>query len=81
MNALDGPLSVRTKAALFAGCDIVLHCNGKMAEMVEVASEVKPLDGHALRRAEHALSHLVAPEEFDPAAGEARLTELLSMSA
>jgi len=81
MNALDGPLSVRTKAALFAGCDIVLHCNGKMAEMVEVASQVKPLDGHALRRAEHALSHLVAPEEFDPAAGEARLTELLSMSA
>ena len=81
MNALDGPLSVRTKAALFAGCDIVLHCNGKMAEMVEVASEVKPLDGHALRRADHALSHLITPEEFDPAAGEARLTELLSMSA
>jgi beta-N-acetylhexosaminidase len=81
MNALQGRLSVRTKASLFAGCDIVLHCNGKMDEMREVAGEVKPLEGNALRRAEHALSHLSVPDEFDPAAGEARLTELLSMSA
>ena len=81
MNALDGPLSVRTKAALFAGCDVVLHCNGKMDEMMEVASEVKPLEGQALRRAEHALSHLSAPQPFDPIAAEARLTELLSVSA
>ncbi len=81
MNALDGPLSVRTKAALFAGCDVVLHCNGKMDEMKEVASEVKPLDGQALRRADHALSYLSEPDEFDPAAAEARLTELLSVTA
>jgi beta-N-acetylhexosaminidase len=79
MNALDGPLSVRTKAALFAGCDVVLHCNGILDEMREVASEVKPLDGQAQRRAEHALSHLVAPDEFDPATAEARLTELLGV--
>jgi beta-N-acetylhexosaminidase len=79
MNALDGPLSVRTKAALFAGCDVVLHCNGILDEMREVASEVKPLDGQAQRRAEHALSHLVAPDEFDPATAEARLTELLGL--
>ena len=81
MNALDGPLSVRTKAALFAGCDIVLHCNGKMDEMKEVASEVKPLEGQALRHADHALVHLVEPDAFDPAAAEARLAELLSLSA
>jgi len=81
MKALDGPLSVRTKAALFAGCDIVLHCNGNLDEMKEVASELKPLDGQHLRRADHALSHLVAPEAFDPAAAEARLTELLSIGA
>lgn len=81
MNALDGPLSVRTKAALFAGCDVVLHCNGKLDEMREVALEVKPLEGPALKRAEHAMSHLVAPDEFDPAAAEARLTELLCVNA
>ena len=77
MNALDGPLSSRTKAALFAGCDVVLHCNAKMDEMKQVASEAKPLDGHALRRANLALSHLSEPDEFDPAAAEARLLELL----
>jgi beta-N-acetylhexosaminidase len=81
MKALDGPLSVRTKAALFAGCDIVLHCNGNLDEMKEVASELKPLDGQHLRRADHALSHLAAPDAFDPAAAEARLTELLSIGA
>src|SRR3984885_9082388 len=73
MKALDGPLSVRTKAALFAGCDVVLHCNGKMDEMREVASETKDLDGVALRRAEHALSHLSTPDAFDPVAAEAKL--------
>src|SRR6185437_1058545 len=50
MNALDGPLSVRTKAALFAGCDVVLHCNGKLEEMAEVAAEVKELEGASLKR-------------------------------
>ncbi len=77
MNALDGPLSVRTKAALFAGCDVVLHGNGRMEEMAEVASEVKPLEGLALRRAEHALSLLSPDDGFDPAAAEARLMELM----
>ena len=77
MNALDGTLCSRTKAALFAGCDIVLHCNGKMDEMREVASEVKVLDGQALRRADAALARLSPPDAFDPAAAEARLAELL----
>jgi beta-N-acetylhexosaminidase len=81
MNALDGPLPARTKAALFAGCDVVLHCNGKMEEMREVATEVKPLDGLVEKRAAHALSLLVTPEAFDPVAAEARLTELLGASA
>lgn len=76
MNALSGPLSVRAKAALFAGCDVVLHCNGKLEEMREVAEEAKPLDGVALRRAEHALSHLCAPVAFDPVAATARLNDL-----
>jgi beta-N-acetylhexosaminidase len=75
MNALSGPLSVRAKAALFAGCDVVLHCNGKIEEMREVAEEAKPLDGAALRRAQHALSHLTTPDSFDPVAANARLAE------
>lgn len=81
MKALDGPLSVRAKAALFAGCDLALHCNGDMDEMRDVASEVKNLEGAALKRSVHALSHLSAPSPFDPAAAEARLALLLGAGA
>jgi beta-N-acetylhexosaminidase len=81
MKALDGPLSVRAKSALFAGCDLVLHCNGDMDEMRDVASEVKELDGQALRRSEQALAHLSVPGLFDAAAAEARLTALLGAAA
>ncbi|HEY5346849.1 MAG TPA: beta-N-acetylhexosaminidase [Rhizomicrobium sp.] len=81
MKALDGPLSHRAKAALFAGCDLVLHCNGDMEEMQDVASEVKELEGQSLKRSEQALSHLSAPDDFDPAAAEARLAELLGADA
>ncbi|HEX2760050.1 MAG TPA: glycoside hydrolase family 3 N-terminal domain-containing protein, partial [Rhizomicrobium sp.] len=81
MKALDGPLSVRAKAALFAGCDLALHCNGDMDEMRDVASEVKNLEGAALKRSAQALSHLSAPSPFDPAAAEARLALLLGAGA
>jgi beta-N-acetylhexosaminidase len=77
MGALEGTLAARAKAALFAGCDIVLHCNGSLDEMREVASELKPIEGMVQRRADHALAHLSQPSEFDPAGAEARLTELL----
>ncbi|HLY04653.1 MAG TPA: beta-N-acetylhexosaminidase [Rhizomicrobium sp.] len=78
MGALKGPIAVRTKAALFAGCDLVLHCNGGMAEMIEVASEAKPLCDGWLKRCETALSHLNPPEPLDAEAGEARLAQLLN---
>jgi beta-N-acetylhexosaminidase len=78
MGALSGSLSARTRAALFAGCDIVLHCSGKMDEMKGVAAEAKPLEGLPLRRAEHALSHLSTPDAFDPTAAEGRLRALMA---
>jgi len=77
MNALSGPISVRAKAALFAGCDVVLHCNGKMEEMREVADEAKPLEGLPLKRAQSALAQLRPAEPFDPAAAQQRLAQLL----
>jgi beta-N-acetylhexosaminidase len=81
MKALDGPLNVRAKAALFAGCDVVLHCNGDMDEMKDVASEARQLEGPALRRASHALSLLVTPPAFDAEAAQARLDTLLGGAA
>ena len=77
MQALEGPLSARTKAALFAGCDIALHCNGKMDEMIGVAKEAKELAGESLARANAALAHLREPAPLDVAAAEARLREML----
>ena len=80
MQALDGPLDVRARAALFAGCDVVLHCNGKMDEMKLVASETKILEGLSLKRAEAALAHLIQPDVFDPRAAETRLAQLLAVA-
>jgi beta-N-acetylhexosaminidase len=81
MNALSGTLAQRAKASLLAGCDVVLHCNGKMDEMKEVATESKPLDGDALKRAEAALARLSPPDAFDAQAGTNRLNELLGKAA
>ncbi|MFZ2469824.1 MAG: glycoside hydrolase family 3 N-terminal domain-containing protein, partial [Parvibaculum sedimenti] len=81
MQALAGTLAERTRASLAAGCDIVLHCNGKMDEMQAVALEVPSLAGKALARSDAALARLVSPEPFDESAGVARLAELMSMVA
>jgi beta-N-acetylhexosaminidase len=56
MGALSGSLSERTGAAIAAGCDVVLHCNGKMPEMRAVAAAVPVLAGEAARRAAAALA-------------------------
>lgn len=41
MHALRGPVGARAVAALDAGCDIILHCNGNMDEMREICSGVE----------------------------------------
>jgi beta-N-acetylhexosaminidase len=67
MGALSGTLAERSRASLRAGCDVVLHCNGKLAEMEEVAANVPVLAGEAKRRADAALAMRAAPQEFDVA--------------
>src|SRR6266478_2111833 len=56
MNALAGSIAERTRAIVAAGCDMVLHCNGKLDEMREVAAETPELSGKALQRARLALA-------------------------
>jgi beta-N-acetylhexosaminidase len=50
MQALGGSLGERAARALTAGCDIALHCNGRMDEMVEVAARTGPMTEAADRR-------------------------------
>jgi beta-N-acetylhexosaminidase len=68
MRALDGSLATRSAAALAADCDLVLHCNGDLSEMAEVAAVAGRLEGAAARRAEAALAARRPPEPADLAA-------------
>src|SRR6202011_1547745 len=77
MNALAGSLAERTRAVFAAGCDIVLHCNGKLDEMRDVARETPELSGKALERAWKALASRKAPKPFDRVAGRAELDALI----
>jgi beta-N-acetylhexosaminidase len=65
MGALSGSIAERTQRALAAGCDLVLHCNGKLAEMADVAAACPELAGAALERAERALASRRQAEPID----------------
>jgi beta-N-acetylhexosaminidase len=77
MNALAGSIAERTHAIFAAGCDIVLHCNGKLDEMRDVARHTPELSGQALQRANAALASRKAPLAFDRVAGRAELDALM----
>lgn len=55
MKALKGPMKARSEQALKAGCDLLLHCNGVLKEMIEVAHAATVLGGLAAERADKAL--------------------------
>ncbi len=78
MQALSGPIGERARAAIAAGCDLVLHCTGVFAEMQAVAGAVPRLAGDAAKRAEAALQRRQAPDRSDIAALRAELAALLA---
>ena len=59
--ALGGAFQDRTRLAIESGCDVVLHCNGDLGEMMQVAGAVPALAGEAERRAEAALARVCQP--------------------
>ncbi len=77
MNALAGSIAERTRAIVAAGCDMVLHCNGKLDEMREVAAWTPELSGKALQRARMALASRKPPQPFDRLAARAELDGLI----
>jgi beta-N-acetylhexosaminidase len=73
MKALSGDFKQRAKDSLAAGCDVVLHCNGDMAEMKAVMSGVGKLSREAKRRVQAVMGRLVkVPEPLDVAEARAR---------
>lgn len=58
MHALSGDFGTRTESIFGAGCDVVLHCNGVMDEMLAVAAETPVLTGSVAERADKALAML-----------------------
>ncbi|HEX2553288.1 MAG TPA: beta-N-acetylhexosaminidase [Microvirga sp.] len=82
MHALSGSFRGRAEAAIAAGCDMLLHCNGVMEEMSGVAEGAPVLAGDALRRSEAALMRLRhEPEPLDPVDARARLDAALAALA
>ncbi|HUR42667.1 MAG TPA: beta-N-acetylhexosaminidase [Aestuariivirga sp.] len=78
MKALSGSLAERTERALAAGCDIVLHCNGALPEMKQVATAAGTLRGKARKRARMALKSARKPQTFDRKAALKDLEALVS---
>ena len=81
MKAMQGDFTQRTKDVLAAGCDVVLHCNGNMAEMRAIADGIEPLTGKAEQRAYAAMQTAVTPRPFDVAQAQATLKHLLPQAA
>ncbi|HEX9321608.1 MAG TPA: glycoside hydrolase family 3 N-terminal domain-containing protein, partial [Xanthobacteraceae bacterium] len=78
MQALNGAVGDRAAAAIAAGCDVVLHCNGNLDEMQAVAAAVPKLKGKARRRAAAALAWAGPISPIDTAAARAEFSTMLA---
>ncbi|MBV2360750.1 beta-hexosaminidase [Thalassococcus sp. CAU 1522] len=76
MQALSGTVSERGAAALAAGCDVVLHCNGDLAEMQALMDLVGTMSDAAQARADAVIAACPAVQPVDIDALEAEFEAL-----
>lgn len=80
MKALSGSFQSKVTRALDAGCDVVLHCNGVMAEMEQVAEAASPLAGKAMARAKAALKQRRKPLKYEKKTALADLAAVMELA-
>jgi len=78
MKALSGSVSEKASRAIAAGVDLVLHCNGDLDEMRELAGVAPELAGRTLQRCERGLVHRRPAEPLDEAAARAEFADLIA---
>jgi beta-N-acetylhexosaminidase len=78
MQALTGDMRARSRASIAAGCDVVLHCNGRFDEMYAIAEAVPVLEGAAARRATAALAWRRPGPEIDVADARRRFAAMMA---
>jgi beta-N-acetylhexosaminidase len=81
MQALSGTMRERAEAVVAAGSDVVLHCNGDLAEMEQAAAGATVLAAAALRRYRRCLAVVGAARPFDRNEAETTLSEVLAAEA
>ena len=81
MEALHGDFGERAAGVVAAGCDVALHCSGKMEEMVAVAKAVPAMTPKGAERRARAMAS-VNPEAdgIDFAEAIAKRDELLALA-
>lgn len=76
MNALAGRHRERGKAIFHAGCDIVLHCSGRMEDMQAIADVAPLLSGKTRTRVDRMMALARTPEPLDRAAAREEFMSL-----
>jgi beta-N-acetylhexosaminidase len=56
MEALSGDFASRAAGVVAAGCDVALHCSGKIDEMMAVASAVPTMNEEGETRLSRAIA-------------------------
>jgi len=80
MGALSGPLPERARAALAAGCDLVLACRGDLAETAALLDALPPVDERLEERLAALLDRPTPRAPLAPASAAAELDRLLGVA-
>jgi beta-N-acetylhexosaminidase len=78
MGALTGEPGSLARAAIAAGCDLVLECPGDLARTGSVLKAAPELSAATARRLKAGARVVAAPRRFDRAGAEAALADLLA---